>query len=99
VHHPVSGPVSTVSNKPLIICGRITRRKNIRVTVDTDKVALKISRKNKVNGWFHWDEPVLLPEEVLDIHSRIIPDSMIVRNLPCKSDREAEPDQVDMLVS
>jgi hypothetical protein len=66
----------------------------IRVTVDTDKVALKISRKNKVEGWFHWDEPVLLPEEVLDIHARDAPDSMIVRNLPCK--RVAEPDSEEM---
>jgi hypothetical protein len=71
----------------------------IRVNVDMDRVALKISRKNKVNGWFHWDEPVKLPEEVLDIYSRIIPDHMIVRNLPCKPDRDAEPDQDDMLVS
>jgi hypothetical protein len=54
----------------------------VKIHVDTQKLALKVSRKVKGKGWFDHDAPIPLPPEVLDIRARFAPNDFRMTNLP-----------------
>jgi hypothetical protein len=53
----------------------------IKVTVDSENVALNVSRRGD-DGWYTYNDPIPLPREVLDVHARYVPDNLVLRNLP-----------------
>jgi hypothetical protein len=61
----------------------------IRVTVDSDNMALKVARKKKGDGWYTLDDDIKLPNEVLDIHARKVPDGFVLNNLPVRKEQES----------
>jgi hypothetical protein len=64
----------------------------VKVTVDAKNVSLRLSRKGH-DGWYTYDDPIELPREVLDIHSRTVPANLMVRNLP---NRRVSTSRVDI---
>jgi hypothetical protein len=54
----------------------------IKVFVDTQKMALKVSRKVKGDGWYEHNDPIKLPDAVLDIKARFVPKGFVFTNLP-----------------
>jgi hypothetical protein len=60
----------------------------IRVTVDAAKMSLKVCRRVKGDGWYVHDDLIRLPEQVLDIHARYVPEDLVMPELPVRS-REA----------
>jgi hypothetical protein len=54
----------------------------VKVHVDTQKLALQVSRKVKGRGWFDHNEPIPLPPEVLDIRARFTPKDFRLNGLP-----------------
>jgi hypothetical protein len=54
----------------------------IKVFVDSQKLALKVSRKVKGRGWFDHHDPIQLPPEVLDIRARFAPKDFKLNGLP-----------------
>jgi hypothetical protein len=73
----------------------------VKVTVDAENMALKISRRSS-DGWYTFDDPIYLPKEVLDINARWVPDGVVVKDLPDirrvsdrdMSEMDADPDPV-----
>jgi hypothetical protein len=59
----------------------------IKVSVDTENLTLKVSRKVKGDGWYNNKEPIPIPERALDIRSRFAPPDLIMKNLPRRSTR------------
>jgi hypothetical protein len=62
----------------------------IRVTVDSDNMSLKVSRRKKGDGWYSLDDPIKLPWEVLDVQARVVPEGLRVPNLPVRK-QDVEP--------
>jgi hypothetical protein len=54
----------------------------IKVSVDTQSVTLKVSRKVKGDGWYDHNEPIKLPPQVLDTKARFVPKNFILDDLP-----------------
>jgi hypothetical protein len=62
----------------------------IKVTVDTANLLLRVTRRHKTKGWYSLDEPIKLPEEVLDIHARKVPDGLPALILPVRKESSSE---------
>jgi hypothetical protein len=56
----------------------------IRVTVVADKLALKVSRRVKGDGWYVHDDLIRLPNQVLDIYARFVPEDLVMPRLPIR---------------
>jgi hypothetical protein len=56
----------------------------IKVTVDTQDLVLRVSRKVKGDGWYNSKDPIPLPELALDIRSRFPHKDCIMKNLPTR---------------
>jgi hypothetical protein len=68
----------------------------IKVMVDSQNLALKVSRKVKGDGWYTHKEPIPLPPQVLDIRARFVPKDFKLVNLPTRrrSSRGSESPEV-----
>jgi hypothetical protein len=54
----------------------------IKVTVDTQDLTLRVSRKVKGDGWYNHKEPIPIPELALDIRSRFPNKDLVMKDLP-----------------
>jgi hypothetical protein len=74
----------------------------IKVMVDSQNMALKVSRKVKGDGWYTHTEPIPLPPQVLDIRARFVPKGFKLVNLPTRrrSSRGSEsPESPEVITS
>jgi hypothetical protein len=73
----------------------------IKVSVDTQDLTLRVSRKVKGDGWYNHKEPIPIPERALDIRSRFPDNDLVMRNLPMRhrSDSSASHDSTMTEVS
>ena len=58
----------------------------IRVSVDANKFALKVARRNG-ETWYNYDELVKLPEEAYNVSARTVPEGLTIPNLPPRRQR------------
>jgi hypothetical protein len=67
----------------------------IKVSVDTENLTLKVSRKVKGDGWYNNKEPIPIPERALDIRARFAHPDLVMKNLPRRSSRSSGSQPAD----
>ena len=63
----------------------------IKVSIDTAKFGLKVSRRSKDGSWYNYDKLVNLPEEAYNISARTVPEGVSVANLPLTPRKKSLP--------
>jgi hypothetical protein len=71
----------------------------IKVTVNTEDLTLRVSRKVKGDGWYNHTEPIPIPALALDIRARFPNKDLVMRNLPRRLNSRSNSNAGDVAMS